>query len=725
MYIDLEETGEKKEWQIHTISVKEEINRLLRHGFHLESINRGYALSKDSIYIKDFNSRKAELSKTLEKLEFLVKDNTSQMHRTEKLKALYQQKFLYMDSLRSILPGNDVISTEIKNTLSFSKTISDEIEDYCKLMLVEEDVLLKMREESFEKELASNKESLLGLIIGLLLIFVVVTFILFQIISKLDLAKKEADSKNLKLEQTQKDLLKTNDSLQKLSSQFESSLLKSKVAAFDWPDTSKEQFWLSDSMFEMLNITKEDFQPSVRAFFSNLMHPEDSEAVQKSLEEHLKNGATYNPEYRLKEKNGGYRYFRALGSSSTKNGIQSMTGVIIDIQEEMELRVVSNKMTERIKEYALRFDLVLEGSSYGVWDWFDTRNSTQWWSDTFYKLIDYSPEEIESNVENFHQLLHPEDREITQKSIEENIANGERINLEYRLNTKNHGYKWFRAVGSRIIDNNEPNRIRMIGVVSDISKEKMFSEELKRSNADLQDFAYVASHDLQEPLRKIQAFGDRLKIHVEKNYPDFDGIMYINKMNDSATRMRVLIDDLLNFSRVSSESSYSDEVDLNEVLEDVKSILSETIESDGANVNVGLLPILKEANRGNMVQLFQNLISNGIKFKKEGTKPLIEVLSERINVNDAIEISPLLNLHENYYRIEIRDNGIGFDETYLKKIFTIFQRLHGRSEYKGTGIGLAVCQKICENHDGYITAKSKEGEGATFIIILPEIKTSK
>ncbi len=724
LYTGIEETGEKKEWEVHSIVVKEKINELRRLNYNLETLNRGYLLTKDSVYVKDNQVITAEILHAIDTLDFLVSDNISQIQRMSAVKTVFRNKFVFVDSLRAVITFDR--KTEIFDSLLMSSNnTSYEIEEIAKLMLIEEDALLRLREDAFDQELYSSKSSLLGLAIGLLLILVAVTVFLFRIFNQINVAKKLLEERNLILEKTKRELELSNESLRVLSSQFESSLQRSKVAAFEWPDTHKDDFWLSDSMYQMLGITKNDFKSNMVDFFTQLMHPEDAERVQSNLEKHLINGATYNPEYRLKKKDGSYRYFRALGSSIIENKVQSMTGVIIDINEEVELRKTRDAMTSTLEEYALRFDLVLKSSSYGVWDWYDINQPFQWWSETYYDLIGYSKDEMDSSIESFQKLLHPEDVSFTQNVIQNNIEFGTKINIEYRLNTKKHGYKWFRAVGNRIIDEKEPDRVRVIGVVSDISKEKMFFEELKRSNADLQDFAYVASHDLQEPLRKIQAFGDRLKTYVEKNFPDFEGLEYVDKMNYSATRMRRLIDDLLNFSRVSSESNFTEMVDLNEVLCDVKDLLSESIKSNDALVEIHQLPTIHEANKGNLTQLFQNLISNALKFKKENTKPIIEIVSSEIDVSEAIEISPLLNRYEKYYRIEIKDNGIGFDEGYLSKIFTIFQRLHGRAEYEGTGIGLAVCQKICENHEGTITAQSREGEGATFIVILPMIKTQK
>jgi len=263
--------------------------------------------------------------------------------------------------------------------------------------------------------------------------------------------------------------------------------------------------------------------------------------------------------------------------------------------------------------------------------------------------------------------------------------------------------------------------IGLVGVSSDISVRKeaeerlrLAAEQLRRSNLDLQDFASIASHDLQEPLRKIQAFGDRLKMKCSPVLGD-NGRDYLERMQDAARRMQILLHDLLTLSRVTSKAQPFEAVDLRKVVADVVSNLEVRIEQTGAQVEIGRLPII-DADAAQMRQLFQNLISNALKFQREGTKP--EVIISAKLLDNAESLAGAMP-GEQICQIMVRDNGIGFDEKYLDRIFQVFQRLHSRSEYEGTGIGLAVCRKIADRHGGTISAKSAEGEGATFIVTLP------
>jgi PAS domain S-box-containing protein len=238
---------------------------------------------------------------------------------------------------------------------------------------------------------------------------------------------------------------------------------------------------------------------------------------------------------------------------------------------------------------------------------------------------------------------------------------------------------------------------------------------LTQSNRELQDFASVASHDLQEPLRKIQAFGDRLKQKCEGQLSE-DGLDYLARMLNAAGRMQTLINDLLTFSRVTTKAQPFSKVDLNVIARDVLSDLEVRIEQTGGSVEVSNLPVI-DADPLQMRQLFQNLIANALKFRKPDQPSVVQIFADCNSQIAEGATWALANVET--WQISVADNGIGFDEKYLDRIFTVFQRLHGRNVYEGTGVGLAVCRRIVERHNGSITARSKPGQGSTFVVKLP------
>ena len=301
-------------------------------------------------------------------------------------------------------------------------------------------------------------------------------------------------------------------------------------------------------------------------------------------------------------------------------------------------------------------------------------------------------------AENYREELHLHLRNVF-KTKEPHTS-------EIKLNGRGRINHYVQLDSTHVLDSDGKGFTRT--TMTDISERKQAEEDLRvsaerleHSNKELEQFAFIASHDLQEPLRKIQAFGDRLVTRC-KDRLDEEGKDYLARMQNAAKRMSQLISDLLNYSRVVTRPEPLETVDLRDAVLEAIADLELKIERSGANVEVFELPAIK-AVRSQIRQLFQNLIANSLKFHGE-EQPRIKIYSRQ---------------SEKEFRIYVEDNGIGFDEAFMDRIFAPFQRLHGRSAYEGTGIGLAICRKIVERYGGSITAKSKPGEGSTFIIWLP------
>jgi PAS domain S-box-containing protein len=239
---------------------------------------------------------------------------------------------------------------------------------------------------------------------------------------------------------------------------------------------------------------------------------------------------------------------------------------------------------------------------------------------------------------------------------------------------------------------------------------------LSMSNQNLEQFAYIASHDLQEPLRKIQQFGDLLKKKYES--PSDQALTYLERMQSAASRMSVLITDLLTFARVSNNKLNFEQVSLNDLISMTLSDLELRIQETSAKIKIESLPVV-HGDKVQLGQLFQNLLSNALKFRKAEIDPEIHIYSEIVRAADVPSHVKPTRWTKSYHRVSVADNGIGFDQQYAARIFQAFQRLHGKSEFEGTGIGLAICEKVAANHGGAITASGEPGEGAVFDIYLP------
>jgi light-regulated signal transduction histidine kinase (bacteriophytochrome) len=255
--------------------------------------------------------------------------------------------------------------------------------------------------------------------------------------------------------------------------------------------------------------------------------------------------------------------------------------------------------------------------------------------------------------------------------------------------------------------------------VSERTRElQKLNQELARSNGELEQFAYVASHDLQEPLRKIQALAEMLEanLHDEKKIKN-----YISKISDSSSRLMILIKELLNFSKLSKSGEAFFKVNLDEIIASIKEDFELVIQDRKAIIRSNGLPVI-EGIPLQICQLFHNLLSNSLKFSFHNTQPVINIISKRMSEEEVRE-HPSLNPALMYYNIEWKDNGIGFSQQYAEEIFTLFQRLNNPQSFAGTGIGLALCKKIATNHSGDIYAVSEENRGASFHILVPEYQS--
>ncbi len=341
----------------------------------------------------------------------------------------------------------------------------------------------------------------------------------------------------------------------------------------------------------------------------------------------------------------------------------------------------------------------------------------------FFELIKLSYEKVVGSF--FIDFIHAESKEkfnkLFQRALKGNskgeislAVNGETIPVYISLTSLQPKLA---TVGVIITDlaEKKKNEELILKYQADLEAKNL---ELLQSNTELASFTYIASHDLQEPLRKIQTFSNRI---LENEYESFsvNAKDYFQRITRASKRMQNLITALLNYSRANTSEVVLVPTDLNNVIEEVKNNLSELIEEDNVKIEASSLPIL------NIIplqfnQLFANIILNAIKYKKPDISAVIKIGAEIISADEVKMQTPVT--HDKYWMIKISDNGIGFEQEFANKIFELFQRLHGRSEYEGTGIGLAICKKIVQNHHGFIEAIGEPGVGSTFNIYLPAEK---
>ncbi|MGO4821093.1 MULTISPECIES: ATP-binding protein [unclassified Flavobacterium] len=342
-------------------------------------------------------------------------------------------------------------------------------------------------------------------------------------------------------------------------------------------------------------------------------------------------------------------------------------------------------------------------------------------SDNFFRLIGVEPHSFEPNLANVAKFIHPDDLEYVIKTHKDSLETKESTSIMFRFVLPNGDYRYIISVGT--FTRNSEGQMVKTGVNYDMSDQykktlelEENNKELKSINEELESFNNIVSHDLQEPLHKIQMFISRIEAK-EMDLITEQGKVYFSKIRTSANKMQTLLIDLVNYSRTIKGDKVFVETDLNEVLLQVIDDLSLNIENKKALVSVALLPTLKVIPF-QVEQLFINLISNSLKYSKEELIPEITVFTEEIEINDIYENELISN--DDFYKIVVSDNGIGFKQEYADKVFILFQRLEKDSKYSGTGLGLAICKRIVENHDGFIKVNSEPGVGTRFAIYLPK-----
>lgn len=348
-----------------------------------------------------------------------------------------------------------------------------------------------------------------------------------------------------------------------------------------------------------------------------------------------------------------------------------------------------------------RLEIATASASLGIWE-FDATTGALSWDDRLVEMHGLTRDEFHGTFEDWAARCHPEDFAATQEALTHALETRTVFERTFRIVRKQDGaIRWFDAYGL-LVEDEETGTRRMLGVNQDVTPRETTLRDLARSNKELEQFAYVASHDLQEPLRMVSSYtqllADRFGDHLDEK-----ARMYVHYAVDGATRMQSLIKDLLTFSRVVRHQRTVEIIDLRHLVDEALTNLAEPIAESRAKIEIGDLPSI-EGNRSQFLQVLQNLISNAIKFRTPDTAPHVTIDARRT---------------QDGYVLSIRDDGIGIDSRYRDKIFEVFERLHSEQEYAGTGIGLAISQRVVEHHGGRIWVDSEVGRGSTFHIHLP------
>ncbi|CAN5469862.1 hypothetical protein BH11BAC3_BH11BAC3_27800 [soil metagenome] len=488
--------------------------------------------------------------------------------------------------------------------------------------------------------------------------------------------------------------------------------------------------YLNKAMFDYTNFTTLE---AINSEWINIIHADDWDGNVKKWKTAMQDGEAFSLEHRFKNKAGEYRWFlsQAIPQKSSGGILQRWIGTSTDIQEHKDISAkLEMQVGERTQQLAALNEHLLiqnkifaqgeENALIGSYSW-NLQEEGLEYSDNLFRLFGFEPGEFIPTYEKFLTLVHPEDRGLEMFSETHDIVTRLTTAHIYRVITKDGTVKHFRSTGKLIGDN---ENVLMIGTVQDISRDQEYNEilhnkniELERTNAELESFNYIASHDLQEPLRKIQAFSQRILSKEGENFSSLS-LDYFGRIQSAAARMQNLIQALLSYSKTIAIDANFKKTNLNAIVENVIYELQEEITEKNGVIKYENLPELKLITV-QIHQLFTNLINNAIKYSKSNVAPEIIITATLTAGKHTGEESA--DPKVNYWKITVADNGIGFEQQYGNKIFELFQRLHGSADYIGTGIGLAICKKIMHNHQGFISAIGKPGTGSIFNIYFPDL----
>ena len=460
-------------------------------------------------------------------------------------------------------------------------------------------------------------------------------------------------------------------------------------------------FWIPE--LEALHGLQPGEFPGTRDDWKKFVHPDDPTKVLQVIEHAFETGESVEGEWRVIWPDGSVHWLAGRWQvfKDTEGNLLKMISAIIEVTKR-------KRAEEALKESEERFDLAVKAAQEGIWDW-NIETDEVWHSHRYNEMLGYSDDEMGNHISAWLHLLHPDDKKRTLQLVDA-VMRGERnYEIEFRLRHKDGHYLNILSRGFPVRRDSDGKIVRIVGTHFDLTELKKTEEklqktvhDLERSNEELEQFAYVTSHDLQEPLRTIASYTQLLERRY-KDKLDSSADEFMDYIVDATKRMRSLIKDLLEYSKVTSKGEESKLVSTKGIVKDIISDYQVTVKETNVEITCNELPDVYSDKRL-LTQVFQNLIGNAIKYRKPEEPSKIHISARK---------------GDNEYVFSISDNGIGIEPQYFNRIFMIFQRLHTLETYEGTGIGLAIVKKIIDRLQGRIWVESELGKGSTFYFTIP------
>jgi PAS domain S-box-containing protein len=498
--------------------------------------------------------------------------------------------------------------------------------------------------------------------------------------------------------------------LQESDKLYKQAQERAHIGNFVWDLATNNIIW-SDELYKIYGI-----DPSTAVTFkgfAEMLTPEGREQLLDQINKAVTTGKPADFDFKIKVADGKRKTLniKAEVVLDKKNNPVKIIGTTQDVTEV-------NKLVDKLRKSESQLKQAQAISHMGSWE-LELATKKMKWSDELYRIYEMEPRESLS-FDEVVSFRHPDDREEMNKEFDLAVKSGKPIDIVFRIILPGGEIKFLNSRGE-VKKDARGKIVKLIGTTQDITKqidtENILQEknrQLQLSNASLEEFAYIASHDMKEPLRKISTFGEML-LSFTKDSLSEQGKLYVKKMIDGGKRMQKMIDDLLALSVIAHDNAFQ-VTDLNSTLHKVLLDLELKVNEKKAVIDHDHLPTLSVVP-SQFEQLFLNLLNNSLKFSTPERSPVIHIATRHLDSHELSELG--LPSGAQYVSISFRDNGIGFEKQYADKIFGMFQRLNGKVDYEGSGIGLAICKKIAEHHGGIITAKGALNEGAEFNLIIP------
>lgn len=696
-YKHLEKISELNHWSDHSMEVSLNLEQLSTAVSELEIERRNYLLTKQVKSLDRIAQLSAKIKTVYASLQELHTDNNAQAQKLGELKSFLDYKLEKAAQIKSEKTPKisiDSLQRQLLSEYAVTQKLITSINEIEK----SEKVIFNDRKDSYY---FAQKSTPIYLYILALLSWVVLGYSFYRIY--VEVKKQKAVNNNLQLS------IKTGNLAENIG--------KYGVWMYNF---NKDQYIFSENLYRIMGFEPYSIKAE-RGFFVNHAHPDDAAKVEKEFNKKHTQEELLPFTFRFKRTTDHLERIMQIVARKIEIDQESvLLGISTDITEESINKLNLEKAYHQIlfnNETSKEAEKI---GKYGYWRW-SRKKDEYFFSDNLLKIFGFSEDDMPENFTYFRGNVHPKDV-IANKDIVAQLMDGTLVSdtMTQRIYRKNDGELRYLRIVMKLVENADEDFY--LGIVQDITEEYLVQQLLEQNNRnleiinkELQSFNYIASHDLQEPLRKIETFITRIEAQEADKFSE-NGQMYFSRMKSASKKMRQLIDDLLQFSRTSRNDYAFERADLNILMENALDELQQKIEEKNAEIHYEKLPNVSVISF-QIQQLFSNLISNSLKYSKEDVSPVIHITHSFITA-DQDAVLTANKATGKFYKFVFTDNGIGFEEEYNDKVFDLFTRLHSKSDFEGTGIGLAICKKIIENHHGFITASGQPSEGAVFTFYL-------